>query len=108
MKPLKNRLLAVGRLGIEPRTYGLKDRCSVVQNTTKTSVIESPRTVSRTVCTSMRNPADRAAGQGNTPYRRLPEPPPDPRATWREIALATALAVLGLGAAVWSTSGGLP
>ena len=42
------------------------------------------------------------------PYRPLPEPPPDPRATWREIAVDSALAVLGLGAAVWSASGGLP
>lgn len=51
---------------------------------------------------------DSRTGQGNHPYRPLPEPPPDPRATWWEIALATALAVLGLGAAVWSASGGLP
>ncbi len=108
MKPLKNRLLAVGRLGIEPRTYGLKDRCSVVQNTTNSSVDAGPRTVSRTVCTRFQKSANRASGQGNTPYRRLPEPPPDPRATWWEIALATALAAVGLVAAVWSASGGLP
>lgn len=42
------------------------------------------------------------------PYRRLPEPPPDPRATWWEIAVAVVLAVIGLGFVVWGASGGLP